>query len=179
MDYTNHLGPSGAADNLAGIQYFLYAPISWFNVIGQPLDLSDVGATTESDYVNISTTHTFTTGKGFIRLYATTQTGWMKASMVGEEDGRMGKVEGEGFLPGVASPELGFLRKSKNDKFVILGATLDGKFLQAGSSLLGANLFAEETTTSTSGTGRRGTKYKIECYASWIYNYTGTITLHP
>lgn len=173
VDYSDFQGPSGGADNMGGTkQFFYYAPLSYFNVIAKP----DPAATTLAGKVEIASTHTFITDKGFHKMYCTLDKGSAENDVQGERDGRSYKQMLKAFYPGSDSEIHGFVSQAKNDRFIILVPMPDGKINQIGSEDFYAEITAKFTTGTNSG-GIRGYEITGESMGPSNLVYKGTITL--
>ncbi|HMT28017.1 MAG TPA: hypothetical protein PKD91_01935, partial [Bacteroidia bacterium] len=83
-DFDDLLWPNGT-DNIGGTQVnHYYAPLSHFSVLPVPPE----PATTLSEIVTISDNVVFYTGKKFLQIYSTIDTGRVLDKLVGELDGK-------------------------------------------------------------------------------------------
>ncbi len=86
----------------------------------------------------------------------------------------------KGFVINLQPTLLGILRKAKNGKFVVLGVTADGKYIQGGDKFFSAYIRATKIGTATNGAGRRGSDVEIDWMGSGTYLYTaGDPDLYP
>jgi hypothetical protein len=125
--------------------------------------------------VTIDGDHTFKTGKGFLRAYATLDTATLKLTPVGDRDGRGYKAELEFFNPGAGKEAAEFARIVKNESCLMLVKTPDGVVQQVGAEDLGAEIVGSYDSGKLSG-GRRGTTFKAEAYQQGNQFYEGDIT---
>jgi hypothetical protein len=183
-DYVDLTGPNGTEDNIGGIATTMYyAPISNFNVIqdtAETLSSFVPGTDDYEDLAEITASHTFLSGHGFNTLYNTANTGMVEFPQQGERDGYSMKIVLKFFYPGMDSVLLGFLRRVKNDRLLVLARMMDNSVLQIGSKLAPAYMRIESGGTSNQEGGRRGFNVIVECpVTSGPIKYTGTITLQP
>lgn len=177
LTYDDITGLNGLEDNIGGISTRVFwAPKSWFATIGAVADFAT--ATTASELVEISTDHTFTTGKGFLEIYSTRDKGKDEIATVGERDGKGSLNKGKIFNPGVNVAKLGQYRMMKNDSGIWLFELSDGVLIQ-----LGSNRFPAEQSvkfdTAQNESGVRGTEIEVTAFESFIQVYTGAVTMKP
>lgn len=166
-DYKNIKDP-GRAKRMGGLkQYILVAPYSWFATLQKPAN----------GVYTIATAHTFVTGKGFIKLYLTQDTGMIKFDTQGGADRKSFKVEGEAYHPGEADEIVNFGNECKNDRFIVL-APLPGsdELIQCGNDEFQIAIDSSYDTTKNSGDGR-GWLFKLSGFAADLIKYTGTVTM--
>lgn len=177
LAYTGVTGPNGLNDNIGGLtKRWWFAPKSEFLSIAAALDFKDaVVGSTPSELVDISDDHTFDTGKGFITGYCTRDRGVMKATVVGDRDGRGSKMTAELFVPGTNATTLGQLRMIKNDSGIWLLEGADGIIYQAGSERFPCEATVEFDVAKNES-GVRGTKISLDWFESFMTIYSGTIT---
>jgi hypothetical protein len=164
----------------------LFAPLDWFDVIGQPKALHDASdtnneATTFAELSTISTDHTFKTGKGFMVLTTAIETSDIKSTYLGESTNKI--VENKALIVLEDSkPEiLGFSRWAKNKRGILLLQEAGSKqYRQLGSAEHGA-IFTEldaMVEALRDGLNRRTITVSDKSrYEAPIY--TGTITKVP
>lgn len=175
IDYVNKGGPDGQENNMGGTKQVIYfAPIRDFDTIQAPA----ASPTTEAGVSEITTAHTFLTGKCFKTLYCTLDMGEMKATPQGERDGRSFKQEATIFLPGASKEAVGFASLIKNDKFIALIPLADGKVMQIGSEDFYAEILPDFDSAKNSS-GVRGHKFTISSMGPVNLYYSGTITTTP
>lgn len=156
-------------------EYHFYASKEDFNVIAEP----SASPSAVADLVNITTNHTFKTGKCFREIYCTLDKGMVDSEEVGDLDGGMWRHVGKIFIPGVDATALGIFTQLRYDKGIWLFKTPDGKLLQVGNKMFGAN-HSGKFGTSQNAQGVRGTELTVTAMASAIlYLYTGTVALTP
>jgi hypothetical protein len=180
-DYTELLGPNGTEDNLGGIITRLYyCPVSDLDTIQEP-DESLSTFVNQADLATISSAHVPASGKGFIEMYNTQNSGSIKYSPQGERDGFSIKVVLEFFYPGSEPEFYGFIRKAKNDRFIWLATQPNGTTIhQIGSNLFPAYLKIKDGGTATNEGGRNGFVFEVESMGSGPMLYTaGSIPMHP
>lgn len=178
VDYTNLAGPNGQEDNLGGSQQKLYyAPIRDFLAIQAPVGLDT--AISDTELVNISTDHTFQTGKNWLTMYTTEDKGIADYELQGDADGKSVKPVAKAFYPGATEQILAFIAKAKNDQFIFLMPLADGTVLQLGSEQFPARINPKWTSAQNS-TGVRGAELEItQVVASAPIIYSGQIVLTP
>lgn len=180
FDYDNVDGLEGQ-DNLSGVmQTVLAAPASWFATIAKPAPLVGGGY----DIV-IDGDHTFLTGKGFIKLYTTYDTGKLKAGFSDQPDKTGGVTELEAFIPGTKKDFHRFMRNAPNNQWIFLVEdtnedTITGlrPYFQIGQKDLFAFFTGEFNTNNLTG-DRKGTTAKVQSYAAGLLYYEGVVTLKP
>lgn len=179
--YADHLGPDGSTDNIGGLTNRIwYAPFSYFadGGIKDVKALDDNTVTAESEWSEISEDHEFLDpSERFAELYCTLDKGSVENTVQGDTDGRSFKMVLKGFHPGMNAGTLGFFRKAKNDRFIVLAEMADGKIIQVGSKRFCAYIVATKIGTATNSTGTRGTEFEITSMESGPMLYTGEILL--
>lgn len=179
IDYAQHTGPDGTQDNIGGLtNNWWYAPFSYFatNGIKDVKALDDASVTQESEWAEISDDHEFTApDQRFAKMYCTLDKGSVDATVQGDTDGRSFKFEFKGFYPGVDTAVLGFFRRAKNDRFIVLAELADGQIIQVGSKRFCAYIIANKIGTATNSQGTRGTEFIITSMESGPMIYTGAI----
>lgn len=170
-DLTDLPGPNGA-DNQPGLKSTIYyAPEDWFEQIKGFKTTTAVG-----DSVTINGSHTFKTGKGFLKLYGTPNSGKLKLDPTGERDGRGKKATFEFFNPGNTKAAAEFDRTVKNLSGIVLLQTPDGVVQQVGTAGLGCEVLGSYDA-GTLDSGRRGYTFKGEAYQNGNIFYEGEILL--
>ena len=175
MDYLDLTGPDGQTPNMGGLQQkFYFARVDDFATIGSP----SASPTTPGDTVEISTAHTFKTGKCFRVGYCTLDKGGFKADAQGDRDGESFKQEGTVFVPGSDVELHGFASLSKSDRFIALMPMPDGKVMQIGNAMFYANVKSAFDTASNSS-GVRGYTFTWESMGPRNLVYSAAISLTP
>lgn len=180
FDYDNIDGLEGQ-DNLSGVmQTVLIAPRSWFATVAKPDPLVGGGYD-----VVITGDHTFTVGKGFIKLYTTYDTGKLIAKFSDQPDKTGGAIEFEGFIPGIKKETLQFLRNAPNNSWIVLvqdtnadPVTGERPYYQIGEEHLQGFVSGEFATNNLTG-DRKGTTVKVQGFAAGLVLYEGVRTLKP
>ncbi|HEX8348337.1 MAG TPA: hypothetical protein VF598_00115 [Hymenobacter sp.] len=169
MDLFELKGPQGK-DNTPGLLSNIYvAAIPDFTTI------KGVKKTTgRGDSVTIDGSHTFPTGKGFVKCYTTLKTAQLKLDPTGERDSRGKKIDFTFFHPGNSKEVAEFDRQIKNQEGIILVKTPDGELLQLGSEGLGVEILGSYDS-GTLDSGKRGFTFKVEGYANGLLFYEGDI----
>lgn len=172
-NYQKVNGPLGK-DNSPGLKKnVLVAPRSWFDVLSVEVDPD--GDTVGR--VKITADHTFITGKGWVQLYTTLDTGQLTAEMVGDRDSKVQNPKVECKHPGSKEEILAFADAAKNDEFICLVQGLNNEWLQLGSDGLEALIMGNYDSGKVSG-GYKGWTFTIESFGK-IFLYEGTITMLP
>lgn len=171
-DYKDLTGPDGTEVNMGGV-----AQIAYLARIDDILTFAAPAAAPANQYV-LKTAHEMKTGKKFIKIYTTLDSGDLEFGANGELDGRSFKPVFKFFYPGLTDDALQFINESKNDKFLMIVELPDGKMLQLGSARFFVQLTGNFKTTTTSGRGR-GTEFEAMCYTPYIYRYDATVPLTP
>lgn len=178
VDYENIDGPGGTDDNMGGLtQRAYYAPIADFLSIKKtaptPTDLAGL--------VEITTAHTFKTGKCFKTIYCTMDKGKLDDETQGETDGKSMKCVAEIFVPGSKKTAFGFAAQVKNDNMIWLFEhpdSADNGYLQIGSEMFPAKVDPAFTTGTNSG-GVKGHTFKVYAMSPRQYVYSAAVTLTP
>lgn len=167
-------GPQGE-DNTPGLRGFVLTALeSDFTTIAK----APKTGVKAGDTAIIATDHVFKATKGWTKQYITLDSNMLKATIVGERDGRGQKVAFEGFHPGNKAEALEFARVVKNLGLIMLVPDADGTFLQVGSEGLPVELACDYDSGKLSS-GRRGFTVKGEAYANGLYIYSGAILMKP
>jgi hypothetical protein len=176
MDY-NKLVKRTSISNAPGIKKkVLVAPRSYFAASGGLQEPSATPATM-GDQLKITTDHTFETGKGWMELYTTLDTGELTGESVGDRDSRTTNPKVEAKHPGLYAEALAFGEMAKGDEFIVLVEQLDGTFLQLGQDGLECDITYSFSSGKVSG-GYNGITFSIESFGP-VFIYTGVITMKP
>jgi hypothetical protein len=166
-------------DNTPGLRnYVLIAEEEDFATIAKPPVVGATPNQAPGATAIISTAHTFNDGKGFVKVYITLDSNQLKASIVGERDGRGAKIAFEGFHPGNKAAAIEFANQVKNLGLIMLVPDADGTYLQVGSQGLPVELACDYDSAKLSS-GRRGYTVKGEAYASGLVIYSAAVTMKP
>jgi hypothetical protein len=155
----------------------LVAPKSYFASIKAPTAHSTAGQSKE-----ITTTHTFNSGKGFIAFDGyVRQKGTGKGSTVGDVGSKTMKYEISAPVAGMNSELLEFIEGGLNEDFIVLAADgcqcgIDGQeYLQFGCENNPAILSADSDLGTIEG-GFKGNTLKFEAFG--VPNvYSGSVVL--
>jgi hypothetical protein len=173
--YKKLVGPNSRSNNVGGTsQKWLLAPVDYFTTIATVKDLSDAGATDAKEFVEISDDHAFAASKGFLAHYCTRDMGSIKLTAVGERDGRGTKAEAELMIPGADADLFASMVMGKNDRWIVLAPTADGKYLQLGSEQFPAEI-KYDWDAAKNESGLRGMKLTISAFMPQPQLYTGAI----
>ena len=165
MAFYNYGAIPKATTNKPGMCTILVAPISYFSSIKTPTAHAAAG-----DSKEISTTHTFATGKGFIKFNGYVRPkGTGKGSTVGDQGSRTMKWEVSAAVAGLNSELLEFIEGGINEDFIVLAK--DGcacgidtsDYLQFGCENDPAQLMADGDIGTVEG-GFKGATLKFESY---------------
>lgn len=129
---------------------------------------------------NITAAHVFPagSGKGFIELYVTKDTGTVKWTPQGGPDRRSYKVEGEFFHPGESDDIEQFANDCKNERWIAL-VPVPGisDLFQVGDADFQVEIVGSYDATKNSGDGR-GWTFKFEAFAANKIKYkAGTVPM--
>lgn len=162
-----------------GIGATIYlAPISSFDTIaGVP-----AGGATQGDSVIIVDDHTFLTGKGFIKAYATQEFSDMTGETSGETDSKTMNWAIKAWLPGASAEASEFVKNGLNEEgFIVLVKDADcatGQQYQIGTHCTPAKLEAK-FESGTLGNGKKGFEVTFKASLPYLLFYAGDITLQP
>ena len=116
---------------------------------------------TNSERAKLIGNYVMKSGKYFRKLYCTLETGSVVSTQVGERDGKSYENIATLFFPSDSTTLRGFLEAMKNSKIILLVRQLDGSMLALGSEYISAELSANELTTGSQITDRKGATYSI------------------
>lgn len=174
FELNNLEGPQGE-DNTPGLRgYILTALETDFTTISK----APKTGINPGDTAIISADHVFKPTKGWTKQYITLASNNLKATAVGERDGRGKKITFEGFHPGNKAAALEFDRVVKNLGLIMLVPDADGTYLQVGAEGLPVELSADYDSGKLDS-GRRGFTIKGEAYSNGLYIYSGAIAMKP
>lgn len=146
-------------------QRILLCPFLDFLVLAAPADGT----------FNITTAHTFpaNSGKGFIEVYVTKDTGTVKYSPLGGPDRNSFLVEGEFYHPGESDEIESFANNAKNERWIAL-VPVPGipDMFQVGDKDFQVQIEPSYDATKNSGDGR-GWSFKYSCFAANKIKYKG------
>lgn len=177
MPFYNYDAIPKATTNKPGMCKILVAPKSYFSSIKVP-----TAHTTAGESKEITSTHTFESGKGFIAFDGyVRQKGTGKGSTVGDIGSRTQKWEVTAMVAGMNSELLEFIEGGINEDFIVLAS--DGcmcgidtsEYLQFGCENIPATLSADGDLGTIEG-GFKGNTLKFESFG--VPNvYSGSVTL--
>jgi len=175
-DFDDLLWPDGE-DNIGGTQVnHYYAPLNHFNILPVPVE----PAVSLEDMVTISTDVEFITGRKFLKLYSTQDTGRVLDKLVGEFDGKSFEHSFEWFFPGTLEKALALITKFANSNMVFVASEADGKKRLIGSTKFPAKLSMADVDTGAKTSDRKGVKLKVESRGITPSPvYTGALPLTP
>ncbi|WP_128544073.1 hypothetical protein [Larkinella soli] len=166
-----------AVNRMGGTQQKIFlAPYDDFTTLQKP----DSAATNVADRYKIATAHVLGTGKGFIEVYVTKDTGELTMETIGGPDRNSFLAKGKFYHPGEADEIVAFQNQAKNDRFILL-VPLPGtnELIQVGSEQFQVQIKPSYATTTNGGDGR-GTMFEYECYCPDLIKYTAaTIPMKP
>lgn len=177
MDYEDYLGLQGAGNRTGFSSEILFAPKSWFSSIKEP-----VGPfTNPGDSVKIGTAHTFTTGKGFVKLVTTQDTQDLTGETIGDNvDSQGQKIDITGFLAGLNAETIELAEALANEEIIMLVKDCNlasGHYFQLGCNCDGVRCKATPVGGKKSG-GAKGYNLVFTGYCN-LRIYTSTVTLKP
>lgn len=175
-DFDDLLWPNGT-DNIGGTQVnHYYSPLSHFQLLPVPPE----PATTLSEMVTISDNVVFYTGRKFLQIYSTIDTGRVLDKLVGELDGKSFEHTFEWFFPGTLDNALALISKFANSNMIFIATEADGKKRMIGSRKFPAKLALSDVDTGAKTSDRKGIKMKVESRGiTPAPIYTGIIPLTP
>lgn len=185
INYAKEFAGMEGNDNVSGLKQVLWAaPIGWFTPVTGIKGVKTVG-TNPGDLVTIDGSHTFQTGKGFIKLYTTYDTAQLSMAAQENPDQNGSEFMIEAFYPGNSKAVAEFFRFGKNDVWIILAEDMNINpdtnapyIYQIGMPNLYAFLSTEFKTNTLKG-DRKGYTMKFKCFDVSPKYYEGTITLKP
>lgn len=175
-DYLDIKGRANLQYNVGGFAYFLYARKSEITTLPDQLDIEDGAAVAVSEFVEVADDMLFATGKGFRRMNCTLKKGTGKGSNTAEQDATGYEPIFEGFVSGLNKQDLGLLQVASADELIVLGVTMDGKYVRIGGAKVGA-FVKIDLDIATMGGGVRGTKVTISSFDVGPVIYTGAVDL--
>lgn len=174
INYVDVPGKADEAVNMGGTkQWIAYAPVRDFLVMQ-----TTTPSTTPDSTVDITTTHTFITGRCMKKLYCTIDKGQAGNVGQGEIDGKSWAQSAKIFIPGADSLSLGTANIMQNDRLIFFIPMPDGTVLQIGSADFYASIDAK-FGTGTNKTGIRGTEFDISSMQPAPLVYKGTLNFTP
>jgi hypothetical protein len=178
-DYAAILGKKNLAYNVGGYtQDLLFMPIRWLDTFTRPLNVDDAGATSPSDFVEV-TDLIPTTGKGLYSLRVTRDSASSEESFNTERD-----TSGKGQLLKfkVAGDDLvdqGLLTMLENEECIILAKSPGAaKYEVFGSDQFGCEVKIKRTSGNNQS-GYRGAECEAHSFEVTKFYFTGTAPLHP
>jgi hypothetical protein len=170
------LWPDGT-DNIGGTEVnHYYAPLSDIAVFpGIPTTPA-----TLTEEVTVADDFEFNTGKKFLKIYSTLDTGKIDDKSVGEFDGKSFEHSFEFFFPGTIGEALALIRKMNNTNMVFIASEANGQKRIIGSPAFPAKMSMSDVTTGQKTADRKGTTIKVESRGvTPALIYTGAIPLTP
>lgn len=162
------------------------ALLSWFASIAAPKVLCD-DDTPANEGVNfeelgeISGTHTFKAGYGFMTLEVLQETASLESPMIGDKKGRLLENKANFHIAGSTSKLIGFNRWIKNKDFIVLMEEVEsGRSRQIGSERFAANV--AEFTGIIEGAPEGGNRQEYVVSDKQVMQapvYKGTVTDMP
>ncbi len=174
-DLDDNLG-AGNRENAAGVKNYLWlAHVEDFDALADYDTYSAAG-----DYVKISTTHTFDTGKGFTKLVAVADT--LQVNAAGPEgrdtSGYNGTVDGTVVgADKLITAEV--LHKLQTGEVIALVTDAEGDVLQFGRDGFPAQVRFSEDKTGSPVEGQKAYTVQVVFNQQRKQFYTGTITPKP
>jgi hypothetical protein len=166
--------PSGKSNPGGLKQYVYYAPIEDFATIPKPV--SNPG--TLAARATITENYVFKTGKKWLKLYCTLETGEVKHKQVGPRDSKSFENTGEISIPGSEADVIGLGGEAANSSFIFLFPERNGKVRVIGSADFPATIEENEGSSGKANADGRSTKIVVKDAADTPAPiYTGEITL--
>ncbi len=180
-------------ENISGVAPRIWiAPLTWMTTVadtlwftppvtpGNPPVQPPIG-----DLNRITGDHIFATGKGFIEIQTTYDTGVINWEQMTNRDQSGGTFVAEFFYPGTNNAFNEFIRFGKTLNVIALLEDTnrkpeDGKYpvYQVGSRQHPAQITANFSTSNITG-DRKGYSCTLNAFSPGIIMYEGLITLHP
>lgn len=175
-DFNDLLWPDGQ-DNIGGTQVnHYYAPLVTFQYLPT---VPDVPATL-GEMVTISEDVEFYTGKKFLKIYSTLDTGKVADKLVGEFDGKSFEHSFEWFFPGTMDQALALISKFANSNMIFIASEANGQKRMIGTRKFPAKLAMADVDTGAKTSERKGIKLRVESRGiTPAPIYTGSIPLTP
>ncbi|MEH0153731.1 hypothetical protein V6R21_06255 [Limibacter armeniacum] len=165
-DYVDLNSPRGR-DNAPGIKQTVWlAPMDYFDTISDVVD----PASFDGDAVTIADPHVFKAAKGWIQMYTTVEKSNFTAEAAGDVDAEMVQPKLTFFHPGDDEAAAAMARRVKNDRFIVIFETQNGKFIQIGAKNNGAKVVGTYDM-GTVGNGGNGWTFEATSYDNFIRFY--------
>lgn len=175
----NIAGRNSRTQNVGGTTGRIrFAPISYFTTLAAKLELSDMSATDNVDFIVIDTDHAFAVGKGWHESYITRDTGKVTSKPNADRDSTGHMTTFEGMIPGADAATEAILLMAENDKLVTMIELADGQWLQLGSARFPAEM-KHEWSSESNEKGERGWKISITAFDTSKAYYAGAFTMYP
>jgi len=160
----------------------LIAPIKDFTVIGEPPPTLDAYVNV-ADLATVTTAHTFPVGKGFTSINGVEETGNIKTTMIGDNEGHLFQNEAVMEVRGSSAELLGYLRLVKNLRFIAMLTEIGtGNVRQMGSKLMPARFSGIEAAIEAAMEGKNSVTITMMDKQKWpapVYPAGFAITMHP
>ncbi len=175
-DFNDLLWPDGT-DNIGGTEVnHYYAPLADIDVFPS---LPAVPATLAEE-VTIDDVFEFKTGKKFLKVYSTLDTGKVEDKSVGEFDGRSFEHSFEFVFPGSRAEAFALIRKMNNSNMVFIASEANGQKRVIGSLAFPAKMSMSDATTGQKTADRKQITIKVESRGvTPAPIYTAAIPLTP
>lgn len=176
---SNIAGRNSRTQNVGGTTSRIrFAPLSYFASIASKLELSDMSATDNLDFIVIDGDHTFAVGKGWHESYITRDTGKVTSKPNADRDSTGHVTTFEGMIPGADALTEAILLQAENDKLIACIELADGHWLQLGSARFYAEM-KHEWSSESNEKGERGWKITITAFDTSKAYYAGAFTMYP
>lgn len=170
-------------DNVSGFKQRVFiARKDWFDTIAKPEN--DLNSSTFDPLTNfegtvqITDSHTFKVGFGFLDIYCTFDVGDYDSEMPPGNDHNGSYHTVKFFIPGIDAKKLALVRNAQNYKWIVIIETIDGKFMQIGTEHLWADIIGKFKLPNPSG-DRRGSEMQAKAFQIHPILYSGELTPHP
>ena len=152
--------------------FILLAPVSDFTAIQCPV----APFTNPGDQVTIKTAHTFTTGRGFIRIALAPEKNQLTAKTIGDKGFQKLDQEYDVFIPGSYAEVHEFVKNILNTPLIVLGKDSDCSadlWYQLGCDCVFAYM-SVDFATGTTKDGNKGYSGKVSYLGGSILLYKVT-----
>lgn len=160
----------------------LIAPVKDFTVIGEPPATLE-GYEDVAELATVSVAHTFPVGKGFTSINGVEETGNIKTTMIGDNEGHLFQNELAIEVRGSSAAIQGYLRLVKNLRFIALATEIgSGNVRQIGSKLMPARFSGIEAAIEAAMEGKNSVTITMMDKQKWpapVYPAGFAITMQP
>jgi len=173
VNYEGMIWEDGSNNDGGLAEYHYYAPRSWFDYVPEPTKHDK--ATNASEVVTITESFVLKSGKFWLPLYCTLESGELKSKLAGERDGMSYENTASLFFPGSKKEGAGWFETMKNTSFYLLVREYEGHLRLVGSFFYPAFIPEGEHTTGKEVTNRKGFSYSVQSKGRYAPYYEGDI----